>query len=246
MQETNKELETAITDIEEQKEIEKRKDEFISVASHELKTPLTTIKAFFQLVQKDIPEESKSHQLISRASRQVERMERLISDLLDVSRINAGQLEYNPEFFAFEPFLIDAIQTIQEIYPNRSLIIEKSVPVTIKADKHHIAQVIVNLLNNAIKYSPANQPVIIRSVIKNDKLTVAFQDFGKGIDKKHFGDLFKKFRRVNIDKNFQGLGLGLYISSEIIERHRGNITVESEPGKGAVFTFELPLDSVAT
>lgn len=238
---TTRELETAIIDIHDQKESEKRKDEFISIASHELKTPLTTIKAFFQLAVKEISPESKQYPMIGRVSRQVNRMERLIADLLDVSRINSGRMQYDLEDFDFDIMLKEVVASTQEISPDHSLMLEKSEPVIINGDRHRLEQVVINLLNNAVKYSPGENKVSIRSEVDRGNLLVTIQDYGIGINKKHIEGLFERFSRADIGHRFQGLGLGLYISSEIIKRHGGNIHVESEPGKGSSFIIQLPL-----
>lgn len=245
IEKTNKELQSAITDIEGQKESEKKKDEFISIASHELKTPLTTIKAFFQLAAREISAGSRSYQLIEKASRQLNRMERLIGDLLDVSKINAGKMQYDVEDFDFQQVLKEATASVQEIYPAHQLILEKNVSARVLADRHRIEQVIVNLLTNAIKYSPGKERVLVRSVLNSGMLCVSIEDFGIGIEKKYLGELFERFYRVNTEYRFQGLGLGLFISAEIIKRHEGTIQVESEPGKGSVFTFQLPANTGA-
>jgi len=239
--ETSKDLLSAITDIQDQKENDKKKDEFISIASHELKTPLTTVKAFFQLAVKEISAESRPYQLIGQASRQLTRMERLISDLLDVSRINAGKMQYELEEFDFQEVLKEAIESVQQIYPGHLLIIEKAVPARVNADRHRMEQVIINLLINAVKYSPGKDKVFIRSELKNGILLVSIEDFGIGIEEEHIDKLFDRFYRINIENRFQGLGLGLFISSEIIKRHGGSISIASEPGKGSVFTFQLPV-----
>ncbi|HVS92344.1 MAG TPA: ATP-binding protein [Mucilaginibacter sp.] len=241
VEETEKELQTAITDINDQKENEKKKDEFISIASHELKTPLTTIKAFFQLAVKEMQPEFKTFSLIHRASRQLTRMERLIEDLLDVSKINSGKMQYDLEDFDFQQALREAVDSVQQIFPDHSLVIEHSASVIVHGDRHRIEQVIINLLNNAVKYSPGADKVLIRSELIGGHLMVTIEDFGIGIDEKHIGELFDRFYRVNSDRHFQGLGLGLFISSEIIKRHGGSIQVESEPGKGSLFTFQLPI-----
>lgn len=240
VEQTIKELQSAITDIEDQKESDKKKDEFISIASHELKTPLTTIKAFFQLAAKEISPDSKPFQLVGNASRQLMRMERLIGDLLDVSKINAGKMQYYLEDFNFQDLLTEATGSVQEIYPDHQLVLERNVSATVTADRHRIEQVIVNLLTNAIKYSPGKNKVLIYSELRGSFLYVSIEDFGIGIAEKHFGELFSRFYRVDFEHRFQGLGLGLFISAEIIKRHGGSIHVQSKQGKGSVFTFQLP------
>jgi signal transduction histidine kinase len=241
VQDRTKALQTAMTDISDQKENEKKKDEFISIASHELKTPLTTIKAFFQLAKREIHPEFKSFNFIGIAARQLNRMERLIEDLLDVSKINSGKMQYNLEDFDFDAMLADAIDSVQEISPKHKLVLEKSTVVIFHGDRQRIEQVIINLLDNAVKYSPNADKVLIRAELQGGKLLVTIKDFGIGIAKKHLTDLFEKFYRVDLQHRFQGLGLGLFISSEIVKRHGGTIWVTSEPGQGAAFTFQLPV-----
>jgi signal transduction histidine kinase len=238
-----RQLQTALTDINDQRENEMKKDEFISIASHELRTPLTIIKAFFQITVKDMDPAFRSYNLIGKAARQLNRMERLIGDLLDVSRINAGKMQYNEEAFDFQQLLKDAVDNVQQIFPHHQMVIENQVSVMLHGDRHRIEQVIINLLNNAVKYSPGADEVLIRAGMNGHNLVVTIEDFGIGIDESHIGELFDRFYRVDGSHNYQGLGLGLFISSEIIKRHRGSISVKSEPGKGSAFTFQLPVAS---
>lgn len=240
--ERTQELQNAVEDIKNEKENAKRKDEFISIASHELRTPLTTIKSFFQFTGKELPPESKSMGLINRASRQVKRMENLIDDLLDVSRINTGKMEYRMEVTDFLPLLTDIIDSVQQISPNHRFIIEQSVAVRIKVDHNRIEQAFINLLNNAVKFSPDADRVLIRCELIAGSLFVRIKDFGIGISSQHLDKLFDKFVQTERDHRFQGLGLGLFISSEIIKRHGGQISVISQPGVGSEFTVQLPIE----
>jgi len=236
------ELQNAVADIKNEQENVKKKDEFISIASHELRTPLTTIKSFFQFTGKELPPGSKSIGLINRASRQVKRMENLIDDLLDVSRINTGKMEYRMETIEFFPLLKDIIDSVQEISPDHHLIIEQSVSAKIKADPNRIEQAFINLLNNAVKFSPNSNRVLIRCELVADGLCVTIKDFGIGISGQYLDKLFDKFAQAERDPRFQGLGLGLFISSEIIKRHGGGISVLSQPGVGSEFTIQLPVE----
>lgn len=238
---TSQELLTAITSVEYQREMERRKDEFISIASHELKTPLTTVKAFFQLTVKEIPPDSRPAQLIGKAARQLMRMERLVGDLLDVSKINAGKMQYHFEVFDFQEVLTEAIASVQEINVSHRLVLESTVSVPFTGDRNRIEQVLVNVLTNAVKYSPEKDHVLIRSELKANQIIVYIQDFGIGIEEKYFGELFDRFNRIDPDHRFQGLGLGLFISHEIIKRHGGSIQVSSEIGKGSIFTIAFPV-----
>lgn len=241
VEDRTQELRTAQTDIKNEQENLRKKDEFISVASHELKTPLTTIKTFFQIAEKEIPTEYKLSNLIHRASRQVNRMEHLISDLLDVSKITSNNIQYSNVVFDLDLVLREAVNCVQQISPTHKLLITRSVSVKITGDPIRMEQAITNLLNNAVKFSPGAPEVLISSEIEGGSVRIKIQDFGIGIEKDAINALFEKFSRVNIDPRFQGLGLGLFISSEIIKRYGGTISVQSELGKGSEFIIRLPM-----
>ncbi|WP_342646953.1 PAS domain-containing sensor histidine kinase [Mucilaginibacter sp. CSA2-8R] len=230
------------TDIHEQKEIEKQKDEFLSIASHELKTPLTSVKAFLQLGQKALSPEINAYRFINKAITQLRRLESLISDLLDVSKINAGKMNYNLSPFEFDSVLQEVVDNMQQTSERHQIIVDFNTPVTYNGDRMRIEQVINNLLVNAIKYSPDADKIIVRSELQQDNIIVSVQDFGIGIEPESLNKLFDRYYRVdNSSMRFQGLGLGLFISSEIIKRHNGSFWIESEIGKGSVFYFLLPV-----
>jgi PAS domain S-box-containing protein len=232
-----------LNDITERKEIEQRKDEFISIASHELKTPLTTIKAFFQLSKRESVKSNKSNPFVDKAERQLERLGKLIEDLLDVSKINAGKMTYNKENFDFGKMLRDTSESIQQTAKSHHIEVNTEYSITYCGDQHRLEQVIINLLNNAIKYSPDGDRIVLGSIVENQNIIVSVQDFGIGIAPEHMKGLFDRFYRVdNSSARFQGLGLGLFISNEIVKRHGGSFWIESQPGEGATFYFLLPLN----
>ncbi|MFB0497205.1 PAS domain S-box-containing protein [Mucilaginibacter sp. OAE612] len=231
------------TNIDQQKANEQRKDEFISIASHELKTPLTTIKAFFQLSKRDTGAPGKLNPFVGKAERQIERLGRLIEDLLDVSKINAGKMVYNKEAFDFGKLLADTAESVQQTAPGHHIELENDCKIDYHGDQHRLEQVLINLLNNAIKYSPGADRIIVRCELENRNIIVSVQDFGIGIAGEHLKGLFDRFYRVdNSSARFQGLGLGLFIANEIVKRHGGSFWIESEPGKGSTFFFLLPLN----
>ncbi|GAA3967081.1 PAS domain-containing protein [Mucilaginibacter dorajii] len=231
------------TNIEIQKNNEQKKDEFLSIASHELKTPLTSIKAFNQLMQRTT-DGQKLSTFIQKSATHVLRLEKLISDLLDVSRLNAGKMEYNMEAFSFLDMLKDSIESVQQATTSHQIILEKAEDVTYTGDRFRLEQVVNNLLSNAIKYSPEADKVIVNCVIHPDNsLIVSVQDFGIGIEEKNLMRLFDRYYRVdNTAMRFEGLGLGLFISAEILKRHHGSFWIESKPGIGSTFFFRLLLD----
>ncbi|WP_367864352.1 ATP-binding protein [Pedobacter sp. WC2423] len=239
----------SIIDITEQEnstiavqELSDRKDEFLSIASHELKTPLTSIKALFQLIGKSITPEDKIYHFMERANSNIIRLETLIANLLDVSKINAGKLSYDYTEFAFEQMLEDAVLSMENIAPDHHFTLRKSDAVNFTGDRFRLEQVIYNFLSNAVKYSPGGKEIIVTSEVINGNIIVSVQDFGIGIKRENLAKIFERYYRVdNTIMKFDGLGLGLFISSEIIKRHNGSFWIESELGQGATFYFILPL-----
>jgi len=229
------------TDIQALKELERQKDDFLSIASHELKTPLTSIKAFNQLMcRSEDPERLRG--FAEKSATHIRRLEKLVQDLLDVSRINAGKMSYAPLPFDFSAMLQEVTENMQQIAPLHQLIIRHSDSLTYTGDHVRIEQVLLNLLGNAVKYAPSGGDIILESRIVQHGLVVSVQDFGIGIAPEHLAKLFDRYYRIDdTSMRFEGLGLGLFISAEIIRRHGGSLWIESEPGKGSTFFFRLPL-----
>jgi PAS domain S-box-containing protein len=232
------------TDIDDHKRIEAKKDEFISIASHELKTPLTNIKSFIQLAERQLNTPDVALNFLKKADHHVGNLQVLISDLLDVSKINAGMITYNYTDFNFSDLIKESVEAIRASSKKHQIIIESNVDIQFSGDRFRIEQVINNFLTNAIKYSPEADKVILRAGIQQGNLIVSVEDFGIGIKEEHLNKIFDRFYRVdNTAMKYQGLGLGLFISSEIIKRHKGSFWIESVPGKGSIFYFLLPLNN---
>ncbi|WP_276089275.1 PAS domain-containing protein [Pedobacter sp. JY14-1] len=223
------------------KEIDQKKDEFISIASHELKTPLTGIKGFNQLMART-DDLQKQQAYIRKSAEQIGRLEKLIHDLLDVTKITSGKILYNMAPFSFLKMLRDSIENAQQATDRHRIELEAAGDVQYPGDAARLEQVMNNLLSNAIKYSPSADRIYVRYRCDEKGITVAVQDFGVGIEAPQRHLLFDRYYRADhTAMRFEGLGLGLYISSEIISRHQGKLWVESEMGQGAVFYFWLPL-----
>jgi len=232
------------TDIEEQKKELERKDEFIGVASHELKTPLTSLKGYLQLIllqkKEDLPDVVK--QYINKASIALGKLQFLVDDLLDVSKIKAGRLNYNLDIINVKDVVATCIENAVHMNPAFVIEVENTEDFMIKGNAERIEQVLMNLINNAVKYSNGNQRVVIKSFKHNDCVRVSVTDFGIGLSDEQQYKVFERFYRVDDKKNMtSGLGMGLYISSEIINTHNGKIGVESKLGEGSTFYFDLPL-----
>lgn len=241
------EIQKALLDeIEYRKQAERKKDEFISIASHELKTPLTSVKGYMQLLGRsvekgDIPTVKKH---LEKAQIQLEKLHELIADLLDISKIESGKLKFNKKDFAIDDLLDSVIDIIRQANPEFSIIRKGKVGIEVYADEMRIEQVIINFLTNAIKYSPGTNEIHIHVDVIADKVYVGVRDFGIGIAPNQQKSVFDKFYRVEETSiHFQGLGIGLFISAEIIKRHGGEVGVKSTLGEGSEFYFILPVNS---
>lgn len=237
-----------IRDITENKTAEKRKDEFMSMASHELKTPITSIKAYTQILGKTLKscgnKEAVRH--IEKMEMQVNKLTSLICDLLDVSKIQQGKLDFKPEIFDFDKFLHEVIDNVQSTVSSHKILLDGAVNRILTADKDRLGQVMINLLTNAVKYSPKSEEIRINTESIDGHIQIQVVDHGIGIPENHRDHIFERFYRVNNTDGqlFPGLGIGLYISREIIKKYGGDILVDSEEGKGSKFTVILPLHNV--
>lgn len=237
------------TDIDAQKKVEKEKDEFLSIASHELKTPLTSIKAYIQLLDRKLKlsESSAESGFMVKVHDQIEKLNMLITDLLDVSKIENGKLKISKQPTNLENLIQNTIENILQTNENKVKIERHGIipDILIPLDAIRIEQVLINFLTNAIKYSPQNNQVIVTTFVDEEEqeVKVSVTDFGIGIPDYKQESVFQKFYRVDESSlQFQGMGIGLYICSEIIKQHHGNIGVSSIVDEGSTFYFTLPLN----
>jgi len=235
----------AIEDNTHEKIIEKHKDDFIGIASHELKTPLTSAKLFVQILQKHYEDtkDAKSIYMLDKVAKQIDRMEHMMASFLNVYSLQNGKLDLHKEYFSFDDLLKDILETFKYSAESHTIKHLGKIPKKIYADKERISQVLINLITNAIKYSPKANKVMITSKKTGSNITISVQDFGMGIPKEQQGMVFDRFFRADgkEQNKIEGLGLGLYISHEIISAHKGKMWVESTEGKGSTFYFTLPL-----
>jgi two-component system CheB/CheR fusion protein len=233
------------TDIDEQKKAMNRKDDFISMVSHELKTPVTTLKAFTQILLFILQKENhiKGEDYLLRMDKQINKLTSLIADLLDATKVNAGVMLFEEASLDFNELLIDVVDQMRLISGTHTIELNISESQTVVGDKNRLGQVMINLISNAIKYSPYADRIIVTADSKNQSLQLCVQDFGIGIPVDQQYQLFNRFFRASDVKTsaFPGLGLGLYISNEIVKRHSGSLTFKSELGKGSTFKVELPI-----
>jgi PAS domain S-box-containing protein len=234
-----------VLDIRVRKELDKRKDTFISMASHELKTPVTSLKGFLHLLRRSATARKNAEELhyLDRMDAQIDRLTKLINDLLNLSQMQTGQLVYRDEYFALDALIQESLENTQKATQTHRLRLDGQTQAVVFGDRDRIGQVLLNLLNNAMKYSPQANTVLVHVAKKRDEVIVSVQDFGVGIAKEHQRKVFERFYHINDPKGktSPGLGIGLSISHEIVKRHGGRLWLESEKGKGATFHFTLPL-----
>jgi len=232
------------TDVTDRVNLERQREDFIGVASHELKTPLTSLKAFTQVLESRFKNstDTSSHEIITKIDYQVNRIVSMINDMLDVSSLQAGGLNFSIAKFDLNDLVSEISQNLQQTTKKHRIVADLARIDTVPGDRERIGQVINNLIANAIKYSPNAGEINIASKIGEDVITVSVQDYGIGIPEAEQKSIFEKFYRVgNSQKAFQGLGLGLFICCQIIEIHKGKIGVISNEGEGSIFWFSLPL-----
>ncbi len=223
------------------------RDEFIATASHELRTPITSLKMYTQVLQRRFARQGEEDltRSLTKMDAQIAKLTLLIEDLLDVSKLELGKVEFRHESFDLNEVVAETVEHVQAISTRHSIRVEGEVILPLWGDKERIGQVLTNLLMNAIKYSPEADSVIVRVAQEQETAVVSVQDFGIGIAKEHQQHLFDRFYRVNDpeERTYPGLGIGLHIAHEIIKRHGGTARVVSEKGKGSVFCFTLPYAS---
>jgi PAS domain S-box-containing protein len=222
------------------KALNEKKDEFIGIASHELKTPLTSISGYLQLLARG-NHDSTTKQFIGKTIQQVNKLTTLVSDMLDVSKIEAGKLQFSKKEFDIKLMVENAMEIIGHTHNDHEISLNTNLQsIPIHGDEQRIEQVMINLLSNAIKYSPARAKIEISIEASTKEILVGVKDKGYGIAPDLLKKVFSRFYRVDENPNISGLGIGLYISSQVIERHNGKIWVESELKKGSTFWFTLP------
>lgn len=232
-------------EIEFRKEAERKKDEFISIASHELKTPMTSIKGYIQLLERSLDKDDKEtiRKRLHKVQNQIDKLNILIADLLDISKIESGKLKFNKKHFQFDDLLDHLIEIMQQSNPQVKILKNANVNGTIFGDEMRLEQVIINFITNAIKYGPDGKEIQITSEIRGNEVYFSVRDYGIGMSNEHLQKVFDKFYRIEeTSERFQGLGIGLYICKEIIERHHGEIGVDSTIGEGSEFYFKIPLN----
>ncbi|MEP6626640.1 MAG: PAS domain-containing sensor histidine kinase [Ginsengibacter sp.] len=231
-------------DINEIKELEKRKDQFITNASHELKTPLTSLQVYLHLISEYFNDKNndKYGGYATNAVVQAKKITDLINQLLDLSRIQADLLNYQWSVFSITDLVDAVVEKIQLTTSSHKIEITGKTDGLIKGDEERLSHAIENLLTNAIKYSTGRDKIFVNLSQDTKNVYISVIDFGIGIDKDHLSQIFHRFYRVSgiKEETFPGMGIGLYLSKQIIERHGGKIWVESIKNKETKFNFQIP------
>lgn len=235
----------AIEDVTKQRDFEKQKDEFASVIMHELKTPVSTISGYLQLLEAHLSKRDDKKLLSYTESMgdQVMRLTSLINGLLNSSKIRAVGFEYRDKIFDINELIVETIKDVQKTTKTHHITQEGKIIRYVQGDRMRIGQVLMNLLINAIRYSPNATKIIVRTEVKDRKVIIGVEDFGIGISKINQKKVFERFFRLNgtNEETYYGVGLGLDISSQIVHRHKGKLWVDSTEGKGSQFNFSLPI-----
>jgi PAS domain S-box-containing protein len=231
-------------DINDRIDLERQKDDFMGIASHELKTPVTSIKAYAQILHDKFlkANDLNSAAMLAKLDNQIDKLTDLINTLLDVARIQTGQMDFDEDIFDVEEFIAEIVEEAQQTFQTNELVTSTNASGKVFADRARISQVFNNLISNAVKYSPRSSKIIISAERNNGRFIFSVRDYGIGIPEDMQQQIFHRFFRVSesAGNRVSGLGLGLYISSEIIRQQGGRIWLESEPNKGSKFFFSLP------
>lgn len=232
-------------DITGHKQDEIRKNDFIAMVSHELRTPLTSIHGYIQLLTSRAKKDGDTFSAVKldRVDFQVRKMTTLISGFLNASSFEAGKIYLNKEEFEMNALLNEVIEEVSVVNVNQNIVLLPCQPLSVKADRDKIGQVINNFLTNAIKYSSVGNNIVVACKKLKDTVEVSVKDDGIGIKAQDQGKLFDRYYRIEnkYTQNISGFGLGLYLSGEIIKQHNGKVWVQSELGKGSTFYFSLPV-----
>jgi PAS domain S-box-containing protein len=231
--------------LEKLKDLNLKKDEFIAIASHELKTPLSSMHAYLQILARKINDE-QAKVFVEKAKLQAEKISSLISDILDVSKIEAGKLVIKPEQFNIRQLLEDTIEMVAHTNTDFTITLHTDVDaLDMIGDIQRIEQVLVNLLTNAIRYSAGSDKIMVYLDQDGNKVKIGVKDYGLGIESINFDHIFSRFYQIDNVSNVSGLGLGLYLCRQIVSEHQGKIWVESEVKKGSTFWIQLPVVPIA-
>ncbi|HKH61106.1 MAG TPA: PAS domain-containing sensor histidine kinase [Flavitalea sp.] len=232
-----------ISDITVERELEQQKEDLIGFVTHELRNPLANMALCAELMQDSIKDNKieETDEYLNKTRTNIKRLNTVVSELHDATRAGSGQLQINKQLIQFETLVDDAIETVRHLHPSHTILKTGNAPVEVYADRHRLLQVLNNYLTNAIKYCPTADKIVINLSITEEGLVTSVRDYGTGIPSSKIPHIFNRYYRIENSRATDGLGLGLYLSKEIINAHNGKVWVESEENVGSVFYFSLPL-----
>lgn len=235
----------AIEDITERMHIEEQKDDFIGIASHELKTPVTSIKMYGQILKQSYgkKDEEKTKYILTKMDEQINRLNELVASFVNVYKLKTGKLILKKKKFNLSKLVTEIIGNFQYTINTHTITQEGETDIMILADKERISQVLINIISNAVKYSQQPSKIIVGISKDKKRAIVSVQDFGMGIPIEQQSKVFERFFRVKgmKESKIPGLGLGLFISNEIVKQHKGELWLVSKKDKGTTFYFSLPM-----
>lgn len=238
-------VKAVVMDVTIQKQDEQRKNDFIAMVSHELKTPLTSVTAYTQMVQRILSKsnEELAQGLLRKMERQVKKMASMINGFLNISRLESGKIQIELQQFDMVNLATEIVEEFTETLSSHQIVFDHEGEVVVEADRDKIGHVMNNLISNAIKYSPGDLPIHVVCKVEGNSALFFVKDQGIGVNKEDLSRLFDRYYRVQGTQviTVSGFGIGLYLSAEIIKRHNGIIWAESEIGKGSTFNFKIPL-----
>lgn len=232
-------------DIHEIRELERRKEEFITAASHELRTPVTSLNVYLHLIDQYFKQEKlEKYQAYSiGAIQQLNKITNLIEQMLDLNKIQSGSLTFEFKKISLSEIISNLVDKVRMLHPERSFVVKGASSGLIYGDADRLSQAIENLLNNSMKYSEEHSDIIITQTEENGFVTVTIKDFGIGIAKKYLAKIFERFFRIPgaKEETYPGMGMGLYLTKRIIDKHHGKITVDSMEHDHTNFSIKIPL-----
>ena len=230
-------------DITLHKQLEREREDIIGFVAHELRNPLANVVLCNEIMSNAIDDNNLqgTKSILERSKNNVMRLNKMIAELYDATRVQAGNLKLEISEFNFQDMINEAIETIQVLQPSYNIILEGSGNVNVRADRHRLIQVVTNYLSNGIKYSNGKTDVTLSVEHDKNTLSVSVKDEGLGISKEQLPYIFQRFFRAEKTRNLEGIGLGLYLCQQIIQAHHGKVWAESEEGKGSIFYFSIPI-----
>ena len=231
-----------IHDITAHKQIEKEREDVIGFVSHELRNPLANLMLCNEIIKECLKEnnQKEAEDILQRSKNNIARLNKMIAELYDATRVNSGILKLEMKSFNFQQMIEEAIETVQSLQPAYNIILKGDGDFEVNGDRYRLIQVVTNFLGNGIKYSDGSKNVVLS--IEHDKklVTVSVKDEGLGISPENLEHVFERFFRAEKTRNIEGIGLGLYLCKQIVKAHHGTIWAESKEGKGSVFYFSIP------